>query len=694
MRVYELAEELNVSSGKLIETLQDEFDVEVSNNFSGLEDETASLIRDYYSEDGETRSEEAGPEKFSGKESEESAETEKRDESKRTLTQEESTTSSEQATAEGIADQDRTLRVQGTNSPQELADKMGLRANEVIKSLMDLGIMANINQSLDQDTVGLLADEYGYDVEFKEEEEESLFEEGVELDLDQVAEEDLNQRPPVITVMGHVDHGKTQLLDTIRETDVHSQESGGITQHIGAYRVQTGDHDLVFVDTPGHEAFTAMRARGANVTDIVILVVAADDGVQPQTVESINHAREADVPMVVAINKMDLPEANAERVRQQLSEQDLIPEEWGGETIMVEISALRGDGIDELIEMVDLQSEIMDLKTSPDLPVKGTVIEAEMKEGMGPTATVLIQQGTLEKGDPFVAGSTWGSVRALVDSWGERVDAVKPGSPVEVLGFEDLPRPGDVFKITADQQEARDLSEERQDQVKQARQQDKRKASLSQLQEFIEQEQVKTLNILIKADTRGSIEVLEDSLTSLESDTIDTRIIHTGVGGITESDIMLAEASDGLVIGFNVRPGARARELAKQKGIEIKTYTVIYEAIQEVRQAMEGMLEPNIEERVIGHAEVREIFSIPGVGNVAGCYVEDGSVRREALARVVRDGVLVHEGDISSLKRFKEDVTEVSEGYECGIGLENFNDIKEGDIIEAYVEEEVEATLS
>ncbi len=391
---------------------------------------------------------------------------------------------------------------------------------------------------------------------------------------------------------------------------------------------------------------------------------------------------------------MDLQEADADRVRQQLSEHDLIPDEWGGETVMVELSALTGDGIDELLEMVDLQSEMMQLRTSPELPVKGTVIEAEMQQGMGPTATVLIQQGTLKKREPFLAGSTWGSVRALIDSYGNRIDEIEPGSPVEVLGFEDLPQPGDVFKVTESQKEAREEAEDRQDRLKEARQQDQRKVSLSQLEEFIEADQLKTLNIVIKADTRGSNEVLEDSFNSLDAENVETRVIHTGVGAINESDIMLAEASEGLVIGFNVRPGARARELAKEKGVEIKTYSVIYEAIEDVRKAMEGLLEPDIEEQIIGQAEVREVFSIPGAGNIAGSHVEQGTITRNAQARVVRDGVLVHDGDISSLKRFKEDVTEVDEGYECGIGLGNFNDLKEGDIIEAYVEEKVEATLA
>lgn len=702
MRVYELAEELDVSSGDLIDTLESEFDLEISNHMSGVDDDVAEMIREYFSEDDEA--EEAADEESEDVEADESAEDEEEapeESSDDTETTETIETAEQQDTGDEGSDEpqpdrgdENTIVVEGNVTTEELADQLGVPSNEAIKTLMDQGVMATINQALDEETVELLADEYEYDVEFQEKEDEEPFEGGVSLDIDEADEDELVERPPVITVMGHVDHGKTQLLDTIRETDVHSQEAGGITQHIGAYRVEADDHDLVFVDTPGHEAFTAMRARGANVTDIVILVVAADDAVQPQTVESINHAREADVPMVVAINKMDLQEADADRVRQQLSEQDVIPDDWGGDTVMVELSALKGNGIDELLEMVDLQSEMMQLRTSPELPVKGTVIEAEMKQGMGPTATVLVQQGTLRKGDPFLAGSTWGSVRALIDSRGERIDEIAPGSPVEVLGFEDLPQPGDVFKVLESEGEARDRAEERQEQLKQAQQQDQRKVSLSQLQEFIDEEKVKTLNIVIKADTRGSIEVLEDSFESMGADDVETRVIHTGVGGVNESDIMLAEASDGLVIGFNVRPGARARELAKQKGIEIKTYSVIYEAIQDVRRAMEGMLEPDIEENIIGQAEVREIFSIPGAGNIAGSHVEQGTIRRNAQARVVRDGVLVHDGDISSLKRFKEDVADVDAGYECGIGLGDFNDIKEGDIIEAYVEEEVEATLA
>ncbi len=690
MRVYELADELDVDSGDLMEVLQVEFDLEVSNHMNGLEDETASLIRDYYSGDGEATESSKGDPSKTDEPQTEPAEPSEEVSSKES---EPDDSKSGAATGESGTALDGTVVVQGSVTTEEFAEKLGIPSNEAIKTLMDMGIMATINQSLDREAVERLAGEYGYDVKF-EEGEKNQFEETVQLDLDEVSEDQLQDRPPVVTVMGHVDHGKTQLLDTIRKTDVHSQEAGGITQHIGAYRIQANSHDLVFIDTPGHQAFTAMRARGANVTDIVILVVAADDAVQPQTIESINHAREAGVPMVVAINKMDLVEADADRVRQELSEQDVIPDEWGGDTVMVEISALHGDGIDELLEMVDLQARLMELKTSPELPVKGTIIEAEMKEGMGPTATVLVQQGTLSKGASFLAGSTWGSVRALIDSHGDRIEEIKPGLPAEVLGFEDLPQPGDVFQVVGDQQEARNRAEERQDQLKQARQQDQRKVSLSQLQEFIEKEKVKTLNIVIKADTRGSVEVLEDSFNSLDTDGVKTRVIHTGVGGINESDIMLAEASDGIIIGFNVRPGARARELAKQKGIDISTYSVIYEAVEDVRRALEGMLEPDVEERILGRAEVREVFSVPGAGNVAGVYVEEGEVRRNAQARVVREGVLVHEDGISSLKRFKEDVTQVSQGYECGIGISNFNDIQEGDVIEVFVEEEVEATLA
>ncbi len=688
MRVYELAEEVGLSSKDVITLLEEEWDVEVSNHMSGVDDETAEMLREYLADepeaDGVPPEEQSEPEPESDEEAEVPSEPEETG----------SEPPTEEAEDSAGEESERVLTVTRGITPEELADRLDEPANELIKSLIDLGVMATINQRLSEEAVELLAEERGFEVEFQEDEdEETQYYEEVELD-ENIDAEELEPRPPVITVMGHVDHGKTQLLDTLRETNVAGGESGGITQHIGAYKLEHPAGEFVFIDTPGHEAFTNLRARGAGVTDLVILVVAANDGVQPQTVESIHHAREADVPILVAINKMDLPDVDADRVRQQLSEHDLIPEEWGGETIMVEVSALEGDGIDELLEMIDLQAELLELTAAPNRPVRGTVIEAEMKQGMGPTATVINRQGTLKRGDPFVAGGTYGSVRALIDSFGERVDEMPPGEPVEVMGFDDLPTSGDQFKVVESESEARELADERADQRKADSQVDQKRVTMEQLQEFLEEGKVKHLNLLVKADTHGSVEVLQESFESVESDEVNARVIHTGVGGINESDVNLAEASDATIIGFNVSPDNRARKLASERGIEIRTYSVIYEAIEDVHAALEGMLAPEVEEQVIGRVEVRDVFDISGVGTIAGSYVDAGTVRRNARVRLIRDGAIVHDGEIDSLKRFQEDVNEVAEGYECGIGIEDYNDIKVGDELEIYERREVEATLS
>jgi len=694
MRVHELAKEFDLESKEMVELLREEFNQDVTTHASGVDDEVVEEVRAALSGDkngreptAETVEEDTVPE--TEDEPDEGVEQEDADQSAETKQQQEEPEESREG------EDGEIITVRGTITTEELAEKLEIEPNTAIKSLMELGTMATINQTLAEEEVELLCEEFGHEVEFEEAEQEPLsYKHAVELDLD-VPEEELQPRAPVVTIMGHVDHGKTQLLDTIRETDVVSGESGGITQHIGAWKVRTENEDeIVFIDTPGHEAFTAMRARGATVTDLVVLVVAGDDGVMPQTVESIDHARSADVPIVVAINKMDLPEADPDRVRQQLSEHELIPEEWGGDTIMVELSALQGDGIDDLLEMIGLQSEMMQLKASPEQQVKGTVIESELKKGMGAVATVLIQQGTLERSDPFLAGTTHGSVRAIIDSYGDRIDRAGPGEPVQVLGFDDVPEPGDVFEVTETEAEARDLAEDRQEELKQAQQQDSRRVTLDQLQEYLDESKVKSLNLIVKADAQGSVEVLKDSFESIEGKDVEARVVHTGVGGINESDVMLADAAEGLIIGFNVRPDSRARDLALQKQIEIKTYNVIYKAIQDVKQSLEGLLEPEQTEAVIGQVEVREVFSVPRAGNIAGSYVEQGRVSRNANARLIRDGVIVFDGNISSLKRFKEDVTEVEEGYECGIGLENFNDVKVGDEIEIYEEREVQATLS
>ncbi|MFB6355213.1 MAG: translation initiation factor IF-2 [bacterium] len=687
MRVHELAEELDLESNELIDFLSSELDVEVGNHMSGIDDDVVDLVRDHYGNGDSRAVEEEQTANDTG------ADTEGEDEELEEIEQE--LEEEEEEEEEEVAPELEPLIIRGSVTPEDLAERMGIETGEAVQTLMGMDVMASANDTIGEEAAELLAEEFGYELEFEQEGETLSYRRDFELDIDEVPEDERIQRPPVVTIMGHVDHGKTQLLDTIREANVVAGESGGITQHIGAWEVTTeADEDIVFIDTPGHEAFTSMRARGAQVTDLVVLVVAADDGVMPRTVESINHARAADVPIVVAINKMDLPEADADRVRQQLSEHELIPEGWGGDTIMVELSALEGDGVDELLEMIDLQADMMELTTGDDLPVKGTVIEAEVEQGMGPVATVLIQQGRLEKRQAFVTGVTYGKVRALINSAGERVDEIEPGSPVQVLGFDEVPEPGDFFEEVESESEARDIAKERLDELKDQQQEHGAgKVTLDQLQEFLEEGKIKSLNIVIKADTQGSTEVLKDSFESFQNEEVEATVVHTGVGGITESDVMLADASDGMIVGFNVRPGSRARKAANEKGIEIKTYSVIYEAIQDIREALEGMLEPEVEEQVLGHAEVREVFDISGVGSIAGCYVEEGTISRNARARVIRDGVIVHDGDVGSLKRFKEDVTEVEEGYECGVGIEDFNDVKEGDTIEVYRKEEVRASL-
>ncbi|PRR70479.1 translation initiation factor IF-2 [Neomoorella humiferrea] len=581
----------------------------------------------------------------------------------------------------------RRLTLTGSITVQELAKRLGKTAAEVIKFLMGQGIMATINQELDIDTAAIVAQEMGAIVEVKEEKPITLLE-------DQPDDpETLRERPPVVTVMGHVDHGKTSLLDAIRRTNVTATEAGGITQHIGAYQVKIKDRKITFLDTPGHEAFTAMRARGAQVTDIAILVVAADDGVMPQTVEAINHAKAAGVPIVVAINKIDRPDANPERVKQQLSEYGLIPEEWGGDTIMVPVSAVKKEGINELLEMTLLTADMMELKANPDRPARGVVIEAKLDKGRGPVATVLVQKGTLKVGDNLVAGAVYGRVRALFDDKGERVKSAEPSMPVEVLGLSDLPQAGDIFQVVEDEKLARQIAALRQEEHRQEEFKAAAKTSLDDLFKQMEAGEVKELNLVVKGDVQGSVEALRAALEQLSTNEVKVSIIHGGVGAITESDVMLAAASKAIIIGFNVRPDANARRAAEEAGVEIRLYRVIYEVIDEVKAAMTGLLEPEKREVILGRAEVRATFKVPKVGTVAGCFVTEGKIQNRALARVIRDGVVVFEGRIESLKRFKDDVREVAQGYECGVGLEKFNDIKVGDIIEAYAIEEVKREL-
>ncbi|HLS88078.1 MAG TPA: translation initiation factor IF-2 [Sphingobacteriaceae bacterium] len=584
------------------------------------------------------------------------------------------------------------LILTGPLSVGELADSLRLPATRVIQTLMMRGIMANINQQLDTDTARMVAEEFDVDVIVEDEERAATALTTKEI-LEEGAGEELEPRAPVVTVMGHVDHGKTTLLDAIRQTHVSAGEAGGITQHIGASTVEWNGRPIVFLDTPGHEAFTSLRARGARVTDLAVLVVAADDGVMPQTVEAMNHARSADVPIIVAINKMDRPTAQPERVMQQLADHGLIPEDWGGDTVMVPVSALQGEGIDELLEMILLMADILELKADPNAPAVGTIIDAQLDRGRGPVATVLVQQGTLRVGDAYVAGTTWGRVRAMLDDKGRSLSEAGPSTPVEVLGFSDVPQAGDLLKVVADEREARDTAERLQLERRDDEPAAARVVSLEEFQRRAKAGDDQDLRVILKADVQGSLEALRPALERLGTDEVRVQVVHGAVGGITESDIMLASAAGAVVVGFNVRPNNAARKLAEAEHVEIRTYRVIYEVLDDMRKALEGLLAPEQREVVIGQVEVRKVFRIPGGGVVAGSYVTDGEVRRGAHVRVVRDGTLIHEGEIASLRRFKDDVRQVRAGYECGIGIDRFDDIKEGDILEVYVYEEVKRTL-
>ncbi len=569
---------------------------------------------------------------------------------------------------------------------RDLATKLAKSPAEVIKKLMQLNVNASLNHSIDFDVAELVALEFNVRVEREKSLEELLLEE-IKDD-----ESKMKPRPPVVTVMGHVDHGKTSLLDAIRKTNVVSKEAGGITQHIGAYQVIIHDEKITFIDTPGHEAFTAMRARGAQATDIAVLVVAADDGVMPQTVEAINHARAARVPIMVAINKIDKEAANPELVKQQLTKYQLVPEEWGGDTIFVPVSAKTGEGIDLLLEMIILLAEMRELKADPDRPAEGVVIEGQLDKGRGPVATVLVQKGTLRVGDTILCGTAFGKVRAMVNDRGTRVTEAGPSTPVEVLGLTEVPMAGDIFRVV-DEKIARQVSALRLSEKKREEQARTAKVSLDDFFKQIQEGEVKELNLIIKGDVQGSVEALTQSLDRLSTSEVKVNVIHTGVGAVNESDVMLASASNAIIIGFNVRPDSKARKYAEEQNIEIRLYRVIYEAIDDIKKAMAGLLEPEHVERFQGRSEVRATFRVPKAGVVAGCYVIEGKVTRNANIRVLRDGVVIHEGKLSSLKRFKDDVKEVPANFECGVGIEGFNDIREGDILETYIIEDIPREL-
>jgi len=575
----------------------------------------------------------------------------------------------------------RVVRISEVITVGDLSREMGVKAGEVIKKLMGMGMMATINQVLDADTATLIASEFDHQVENVAFDAESALE--IEHQIEE-PESTLMPRSPVVTIMGHVDHGKTSLLDAIRSTNVTAQEHGGITQHIGAYHVQVDGRSVTFLDTPGHEAFTAMRARGAKVTDIVVLVVAADDGVMPQTVEAINHARAAEVPIIVAVNKIDRPEANLERVKRGLSEHGLISEDWGGDAVFAPVSAKTHEGIPHLLEMLLLQADILELKANPDKLARGTIVEAKLDRGRGPVATVLVQEGTLRVGDTFVCGVFHGKVRAMIDDQGRKVDAAPPSFPAEILGLQGVPQAGDSFVAVADESKARQIAEFRQSKQRETELVKTSKVSLEELYDQIKSGDVKELRVVLKADVQGSVEALTEALSRMSTDEVKLRVIHGSVGGITESDILLAAASNAIVIGFNVRPESKGAALAAKEGVDVRLYTIIYEAVADVRAAMEGMLEPVYREQIQGRVEIRQTFNIQGVGTIAGCYVTEGKVQRGSLIRLLRDQVVVHEGKLASLKRFKDDVREVASGYECGLAVEGFQDIKQGDVIEAY----------
>ena len=678
IRVYELAKELNVSSKDLITLLMEEFGVEVKNHMSVIEDEDAALIQELIGENGIPETKKSIVDEYEDQLAEEvNKGVRKKKKTKKEIEREEIERNAEAAC--GVVEIGDTITV------KELCEKLGKPTADVIKNLIFLGVMAGVNQEIDFATAEKLCEKYEVIAERKEEETEL---EAFEEDTD-VVEENLEKRPPIVTIMGHVDHGKTSLLDAIRKAKVTDTEAGGITQHIGAYTVTLNGEKITFLDTPGHEAFTAMRARGAQVTDIVILVVAADDGIMPQTKEAISHCKAANVPMIVAINKIDRPGANVDRVKQELTEHGLVAEDWGGDTICVPVSAKTGENLDSLLEMILLTAEMQELTADPNRKSKGTVIEAKLDKGRGAVASLLIQNGTLHVGDSILVGSTYGRIRAMFDDMGKKIKSAGPSIPVEVLGLSEVPAAGDRFVVVKDEKTARNMAEIRKDKIKTESHQASHRVSLEDLYSQIQEGKVKELSIIVKADVQGSVEAIRQSLEKLSTDDVKVRVIHGAVGAITETDITLAAASNALMIGFNVRPDSNAVSMAEKDGVDIKTYRIIYDAIEDVKSAMIGMLDPEYKEVINGKAEVRMTYKISNVGTIAGCYVTDGKIVRNSEVRVIRDGIVIFESVLASLKRFKDDAKEVNKGYECGLSVERFNDLKEGDIIESFTMEAV-----
>lgn len=709
-RIYEYAKELNLKSKEIIDELKS-MNVEVSNHMQALEEEQIKALDKKFkasqAKDTNKQNTQNNHQKSNNKQNSNDKEKQQSKNNSKPTKKKEQNNKGKQQNKNNKTNKNqknnKNKKNNKNNKPQnevaetkempskityqegitvgELAEKLNVESAGIIKKLFLLGIMANINQSLDEETLELIADDYGVEIEKEvvvDEEDLSIYFD------DETDDSDAIERPAVVTIMGHVDHGKTTLLDSIRNTKVTEGEAGGITQHIGAYQIENSGKKITFLDTPGHAAFTTMRARGAQVTDITILVVAADDGVMPQTIEAINHAKEAEVPTIVAVNKIDKPTANPDRVMQELTEYGLIPEDWGGDTIFVPLSALSGNGIDDLLEMIGLVAEVQELKANPNKQAVGTVIEAELDKSRGPAASLLVQNGTLNVGDAIVVGNTYGRIRAMVNDLGKRIKSAGPSTPVEITGINDVPLAGDRFVVFGDEKQARRIGEARHEASVIQQRQESKNVSLDNLFEQMKQGEMKDLNVIIKGDVQGSVEALAASLMKIDVEGVNVRIIHTAVGAINESDVTLANASNGIIIGFNVRPDAGAKRAAEAENVDMRLHRVIYNVIEEIESAMKGLLDPEFEEQVIGQAEVRQTFKVSKVGTIAGSYVTEGKITRNAGVRVIRDGIVLFEGELDTLKRFKDDAKEVAQGYECGITIEKYNDLKEGDIIEAF----------
>ncbi len=686
IRIYELAKELEVSNKELISVLMDEFGVEAKNHMSVIDEEDADLIKELYEEQKKEAAEKTEIiEEYESKINEDISKQQRKNSKMR---------KGSNKRVEEKADEtpDEVIEMEETIVVKDLADKLKKPVVEVIRALIFQGVMASVNQEIDFNTASKLIESFGSIAVLKEQNIGDVAEEQEdEIDAleDEASEAKETKRPPIVTVMGHVDHGKTSLLDAIKKSKVTATEAGGITQHIGAYTVDVNGERITFLDTPGHEAFTSMRARGAQVTDIVILVVAADDGIMPQTVEAINHCKAAEVPMIIAINKMDKESANPDRVKQELTEYGLVAEDWGGDTICVPVSAHTKEGLDSLLEMITINAEMLELKADANRRAKGTVIEAKLDKGRGPVASILVQNGTLKSGDSIIVGTTYGRIRAMIDDKGNNTKEAGPSMPVEILGLSEVPAAGDRFTVVRDEKTARIMAESRKEKIRQEHFQTSNRVSMENLYNQLQEGKVKELSVIVKADVQGSAEAVKQSIEKLSTDNVKVRVIHGAVGAITETDVSLAYASNAIIIGFNVRPDNNAIAVAERDNVEIKTYRIIYDALDDIKSAMIGMLDPEYKEVVIGRCEARQVYKISNVGTIAGCYVLNGKIARNCKVRVLRDGIVITESTLASLKRFKDDVKEAAAGYECGLSVDKFNDVKEGDIIEGYIMEEI-----